>query len=157
MKPILILFLVSLINTVSVTPEYGYYGKKSFHKIYFEDPKSDTVLIEIGGTSLKMGGKHIVLRKIEQDGEKVAFESNDKDALLIKRDDARYVFTCRSMFNDKEIRLQKVPYDDNIDTFRKNAFRWEYDYIRLENHEEFEKTYNQFLSNPVGFKKQHQD
>nr|WP_322626305.1 hypothetical protein [uncultured Flavobacterium sp.] len=157
MKPILILFLVSLINTVSVTPEYGYYGKKSFHKIYFEHTKGNTVLVEIGGTSLKMGGKHIVLYKIEQDGEKVTFESNDKDALLIKMDDAGYVFTCRSMFNDKEIKLRKVRYDDDIDRFRKNAFRWKYDYIRVENYEEFEKTYNQFLSNPVGFKKQHKD
>jgi hypothetical protein len=130
-----------------------YYGKSGALSLYFENPLNDNVLIEIGGSSMKYGGEHVLLNKTVNEKNEVSFVNKTKNVILNKDKKASYVLIYESRFGQKKIVFKLATYNDNLDKMRQNTFRMVYKkYKRINVFEEFLKEFNKFKSNPVNYR-----
>jgi hypothetical protein len=121
--------------------------------LYFENPLNDNVLIEIGGSSMKYGGEHVLLNKTVNEKNEVSFVNKTKNVILNKDKKASYVLIYESRFGQKKIVFKLATYNDNLDKMRQNTFRMVYKkYKRINVFEEFLKEFNKFKSNPVNYR-----
>ncbi len=130
-----------------------YCGKSGALSLYFENPLNDNLLIEIGGSSMKYGGEHVLLNKTINEKNEVSFVNKTKSVTLNKDKNASYILIYESRFGQKKIVFKQAIYNDNLDKIRQNAFRMVYKkYRRINSFEEFLTEFNKFKSNPVNYR-----
>lgn len=145
MIKIVIYCLLSL--SLFQTDKQIYFGGNLTYKFYFEDTNSDKVLLEVGGTSMKVGGEHHLLIK---DGS-----SYKNEYIILKRNDENsFTLIYQGKFGFNKNILKKTTYDDKVDKIRQNIFRMVYKkFMRIENYESFLNEFNNFKSATVEYKK----
>ena len=99
-------------------------GKKFLgYRVYMTQISSEKILIEVGGTSLKMGGRYIVLNKERIDDNTLKYSSPNSDSYVIKKKNRSHKLYYNPYNIDKKFKLKKVIYSDKIDAIRFNIFR----------------------------------
>ena len=155
MKLLYIMLFFGLIQ--NTTDNTIYEGRKGIgQRVYISNIDSSIMIVEYGGTSMKIGGNYFVIYKqdIKKKNIHIIAMSNDEKTFLYKKNNCLYLSIGK---NDdrKEFKLYKKTYDEEINRIRFNIFKmFFYDkyggnYNSKENLEDFE----QFKQNPNTFLK----
>ncbi len=148
----IVVFLIGINSIIFQYQKSIYFGENGLNKFYFEYSNSDSQFIEIGGTSMKMGGEHIALIKNNNSIDGVFYENQDKGISLRKKNEI-FVLKYKNRFGDKKIILNEVIYNNIIDRIRQNSFRMVHKkYMRINDFNQFLIEFNKFKNNPTEYK-----
>jgi hypothetical protein len=138
------LFFLVFLSVYFGNSQEIYEGKKILgYRVYMTQISNEKILMEVGGTSLKMGGRYIVLNKERIDDNTLKYSSPNSDSYVIKKRNKCYKFYYKPNSIDRKFKLKKVTYSDEIDTIRFNIFR-AYDHSKNGNWRDVELLQEQF-------------
>ena len=93
------------------------------YRIYVETIENESILVEIGGTTTKMGGDYQILcnRNIKINNIITVASSSDKKNYIFKKDNLLY-FSYDGIKGKRCFKLNQVTYSNEIERIRKGIF-----------------------------------
>lgn len=126
------------------------FGEKGHYKFYFEASSDEEILLEMGGTSMKVGGEHILLKRQINSDREIVYVSDSNNVVIKKNGNDKFSLQYFGKFGDKEISMKIVNYTNDIDRIRQNAFRMvNKEFKRIDNFDSFLLVFNKFKEDPI--------
>lgn len=120
------------------------------YRVIIMNLDEDEIVVEVGGTSLKMGGEILLLKKeLSDDKELIAISGNGKSYIKKRKD--RIYFIYDGKLGNREYKLKQVKYSKDIERIRLGIFSSHFYKMGEKSSKELKIEFEKFKQNPFSF------